>query len=66
MTTADMVAEILHDTFKGDTDVDLDRLAVIIADRLDLQASTVQRAIYARSGRGSKPPPPGGRPPGSR
>ena len=36
------VADMLHEAFKGDTDVDLDRLAVQIVNRLlvDLQRKT--------------------------
>jgi hypothetical protein len=69
VTPVEVVAGVLHDAFQGDTDIDLDRLAAEVVDRLSTYYAGVvneRGPTYARSGRGSKLPYPGGRPPGSR
>lgn len=42
----DLIADVLHDAFKGDTDVDLDLLAADIVDTLQGKALTVELRWY--------------------
>jgi hypothetical protein len=42
----ELIADVLHDAFKGDTDVDLDMLAAAAVDALQGDALTVELRWY--------------------